>query len=396
MSANRHLIRFINIGHTLDHVAVLIFPTAVLAMGPAFGLDYGTLLALSFGLVLAFGLGSIPAGWLGDRWSRRGMMAVFFIGMGLSLVLTGFATSPWMLAGALTLVGVFGSIYHPVGTALLVESADRVGRAIGTNAVFGNAGIAGAAVMTGALTAAFGWRAAFIVPGLICVGLGLAYLKLVPFATTAESAKGRPPGPPINRTDAIRALSALAITSIVTSFAAHALMFAAPKLIEERVVWAGQSVFWAGAAATFVLACGAIAQYSVGRTTDRYGVRLAFIPLALGLAPAIFITAFASGPMLLLGLALFAMASFGQVTVNDTIIARYTPDAWRGRAYAVRYLAAFGASSAAIPYLAGFHDQGGFQAAFHLMAMVALVVIVAAIIMPARRTDPAPALQPAE
>ena len=31
---------------------------------------------------VAFGICAIPACWLADKWSREGMMAVFFIGIG--------------------------------------------------------------------------------------------------------------------------------------------------------------------------------------------------------------------------------------------------------------------------------------------------------------------------
>jgi hypothetical protein len=36
-------------------------------------------------------------------------------------------------------------------------------------------------------------------------------------------------------------------------------------------------------------------------------------------------------------------AIFGQVTINDTMVASYTSDAWRSRAYAIRYFMSFGA-----------------------------------------------------
>src|SRR5262249_49390363 len=78
MSHTRRVIVFINIGHALDHLLVLIYTTAVLTMAAEFGRSFGEMIGLSLGGVIAFGAGSLPAGWLGDRWSRRNMMAVFF------------------------------------------------------------------------------------------------------------------------------------------------------------------------------------------------------------------------------------------------------------------------------------------------------------------------------
>jgi len=68
---------FMNVGHALDHYCMLIFTTAVLTMEDAFADGYGRLLLLTTWSFVFFGGASIPAGWLGDRWSRRGMMVVF-------------------------------------------------------------------------------------------------------------------------------------------------------------------------------------------------------------------------------------------------------------------------------------------------------------------------------
>src|SRR3546814_7639739 len=88
----RRVIGFVNLAHLTDHMFMLIFPTAVLAMEADFGRSYGELLALSVGGFIAFGAGSLPSGWLGDHWSRRNMMGVFFIGIGIAAILAGLTT----------------------------------------------------------------------------------------------------------------------------------------------------------------------------------------------------------------------------------------------------------------------------------------------------------------
>src|SRR5271154_5920425 len=180
MSHSQRVIAFINIGHVMDHMFMLIFPTAVLGMAASFDWSYSELLTLSVGGFIAFGVGSMPAGWLGDLWGRRHMMAGFFIGIGGATALARLARTPWMLAGGLTLIGLFASIYHPVGTAMLTAHADKLGRALGINGVWGNLGVAFAARATGALTQWFGWRVAFVLPGALSVLVGLAFLRLVP------------------------------------------------------------------------------------------------------------------------------------------------------------------------------------------------------------------------
>ena len=123
MDTSGKTIAFINVAHGLDHLMMLVFPTAVLAMGPALGIPYDRLLGLSLGGFVAFGVGSMPAGWLGDRWNRRHMLALFFLGVGAAAIIAGLARTSMEIAVGLTVIGVFASIYHPVGTALLVTHA---------------------------------------------------------------------------------------------------------------------------------------------------------------------------------------------------------------------------------------------------------------------------------
>src|SRR5215471_5071064 len=84
-------ISFLNWAHAIDHFVILIFPTVVIGLEAVYGRPYSELLALGTASFFAFGIFSLPAGWLADRWSRRYMMIVFYIGCGLSLGLAAIA-----------------------------------------------------------------------------------------------------------------------------------------------------------------------------------------------------------------------------------------------------------------------------------------------------------------
>src|SRR5205809_6406484 len=150
-------IGFINWAHALDHYVMLIFPTAVIGLAVVYERSYAELIAYGTPAFVAFGLFSLPAGWLADRWSRRNMMALFYGGCGLSLAAAGLAPNLVMLAIALTALGMFAAIYHPVGTAMLIEQATLRGRSLAFNGVCGNLGAALAAGMTASLVAGLGW-----------------------------------------------------------------------------------------------------------------------------------------------------------------------------------------------------------------------------------------------
>ncbi len=124
---NAHFL-LLNIGHFLDHLFMLIFATAAaLALSQDWGMSYGELITYATPGFMAFAVFTIPAGWLADRWSREGMMTVFFVGIGLSSAATALADTPLQMAVGLFAIGMFAAIYHPVGIALVVHGRERTG-----------------------------------------------------------------------------------------------------------------------------------------------------------------------------------------------------------------------------------------------------------------------------
>src|SRR5690606_30710668 len=291
MRQSKAAVAFINVGHAVDHMFMLIFPTAVLAMGTDFDRPFGELLALSLGGFIAFGAGSLPAGWLGDRWSRRDMMAVFFLGIGAAAVLTGLSRSPFMLAAGLTLIGLFAAIYHPVGMAMLVAHTGRVGHALSTNAVWGNFGVAFAALVAGALSEWLGWRYAFIVPGAIAILIGLAFVALVPRTGKAAVRPARRSAGEIPRAVVVRAFLIVAVVAIAGGVVFNAVTVSLPKLFDERLAAPTGSSFGVGALVAAICVVGAVAERVVGGYVARHPLRTVPVPLALLQAPCLLLGA---------------------------------------------------------------------------------------------------------
>src|SRR5260370_17079077 len=116
MNSPSRVIGFVNAAHFIDHYSMLIFAAAVIVMGPALGMAYSELLPYATPGFVAFGAGSLLTGWLGDRWSRRHMMAIFLAGIGVSIIAVGLVRTPLQLGAALLSICLFASIYHPVCT----------------------------------------------------------------------------------------------------------------------------------------------------------------------------------------------------------------------------------------------------------------------------------------
>ena len=269
---------FLNLAHAYDHFFLLIFPTAVLALAPAWGMSYGEALALGTAAFVMFAAGTLPSGWLGDRWSRAHMMTIFFIGIGASAVLTGLAPGPVTLVAGLGLLGLFASIYHPVGTALVVQSAARSGRALGVNGVYGNMGVAGAALITGTLTQFFGWRAAFVIPGLLAVITGILFARMVGAAGFAPAEASAKAAPKVARPGQVRVFVVVGIGALLGGIVFHGTTISLPKVFEARLVDLADSVAMIGLLVSIVFAIAAFAQIAVGQLLDRFGAR-AVLPL---------------------------------------------------------------------------------------------------------------------
>jgi len=369
--------------------------------GGPFGADYGKILALATGMFLFYGLCSLPQGWLTRKFGRRALMAAFYFGAGASLIASGFAVSPWMLAATLALAGVFVAIYHPVGTALLVEAAaDKPGRAIGVNGVCGNVGVALAPMVTAFLAVRFGWHSAFVLPGAACVLLGVLWLRL-PSLDGHERRAGQK-FPPIPGHLVRRAVIVLLLIAAASGMVFNGFTVLIPKLMQERLAGSSALLPLAGLAATVATLCGAVTQFTVGRMIDRMTLKRVFLPMALVAAPALLLLAFAQGFVVVPLAGAVAASVFGQVTVNETMTARYIAPALRVKMYSVRFFVGFLGAAAAPPVIGWLHDStGNLASAVLLLAVCSAVTLGCALFFPDRREELNPQLwgalpQPAE
>jgi MFS family permease len=384
----------LNVGHFLDHLFTLIFATvAALALHREWGLGYAELLKYATPGFFAFGVFALPAGWLADKWSREGMMSVFFIGIGLASIATAFARTPFEVGLGLFVVGVFAAIYHPVGLAIVVEKWKNTGMRIAVNGVWGNLGVASAALVTGYFIDHGGWRTAFVVPGILSILIGIAYTVLMWPELTR-------PRPRVKATGAVRAMPADAkallmrvsaivfLTTAVSSIVFQSTTFALPKVFDERLGGISVSATALGGLAFLVFALGSMGQLVVGHYLDRLGPRAVF-----SAAAAIQVVFFMLMPGLtdwaaLLCAMAFMLAAFGQIPINDYMIGRLAEGEWRARIYGVRYVVSFTVLAAALPLIAFVYENWGFDALFRVLAASAAVILAAVLLLPQRLPQP--------
>jgi len=415
MTRDRLYFLLLNIGHFLDHLFMLIFATvAALALTREWGVGYAELLAYATPGFFAFGIFALPAGWLADKWSRDGMMALFFVGIGLAAIATGFAVTPLQVGAGLFVIGMFAAIYHPVGLAIVSMQWRNTGMRIAVNGVWGNLGVASAALITGIMIDAGGWRLAFIVPGLFSVMLGCVYLALRWDQIGQDRRRDREgeAGAPVqamglDRRVLLRISAIVFLTTAVTSIIFQSTTFALPKIFAERMQGLAADLAWfadtaasgpeavasmIGALAFIVFAVASFAQVLVGSMLDRFGPRPVFLSVA-----ALQVVFFALMPGLSDELAFFAalgfmLGAFGQIPINDFMISKLASGANRARIYAVRFVVAFTVLALTLPMVAFVYDVWGFDTLFRILAVAALVTLGAVAMLPRRL--PAPEAKP--
>lgn len=381
-AARRRSIRFLNWAHFLDHYVILIFPTVVIGLEAVYGRSYGDLLVLSTAAFTAFGLFALPAGWLADHWSRRNMMAIFFIGTGISAAAVGLAPNFTLLAVALFGVGIFGAIYHPVGTPMVVEQAINRGRTMSLNGICGNIGVSVAAAITAALTAWIGWRWAFFIPAVAFVVTGIFYLAMTPKDGARRIVPPHAQDVTLDKRMVIAVVALFLLLALSSGLVFNALTVTLPKIIDARL-GEGIPLTMVGFLATAVFLCGAVAQLSVGRLVDRIQPHYLLAAVALAQLAGVIWVNYATGWPMLAALAISIAAIYGQVTLNDIVLARYTPPAWRGRIFAMRFFLNFTLAGPAVWGIGRLYDQGGFSLVLWITAMVAAVFVANSLLITA-------------
>ncbi|MEL0044211.1 MAG: MFS transporter [Deltaproteobacteria bacterium] len=393
---------FLNVGHFLDHLFMLIFATvAALALTKEWELGYAELIPYATPGLIAFGVFSLPAGWLADRWSREGVMGVFFVGIGLAAIGTSFVQNPIQMAIGLFIIGMFAAIYHPVGLAMIARGGQQMGRDIAFNGVWGNMGVGCAALLTGFLIDQTGWRTAFWLPGLISLLFGLAYLvsywDRLPLKNAVTASVNKPSSKNTQQISSdewramlIRVTGIIFFTTAVAGIVFQGTTFALPKVFEERLGGIATTATMLGWLTFIVFAVASFSQLVVGKMLDTHGPRKVFIGVAC--VQVVFFTLM-PGLVDLGALAVsvgFMLGAFGQIPINDYMIGKMAKSELRASVYGARYIVSFIVWATVVPLIAWVHHNWGFDMLFYILAASALVILLAVLMLPKQLPESQP------
>ena len=380
---------YLNFGHFTNHMLMLIFAKAAFSAGIDFGFGkdgaYAEMIPYGIPSLVLFGACAPLAALGADHWNRNGMLTVFFIGIGLSSILTGFAQSLLQIGFGLAFIGVFASIYHPVGIAMVIEGGGKVGWRLGMNGVWGNMGVAAAPLVTGLTIAQFDWRLAFIIPGSVSILFGLGYLSFV-----RSVSAGRTPEANRQEKELVgfapgwkRALVSLALVTAAGGFVFGAMTFLIPRLFDVRMQGISEDLAVTGTLAALIYAVAAFAQLVVGRAIDKRTIKTVLIFIAAG--QPLFLSLMAmQTDYTLFAVSLLAMGFvFGQIPITDALLSQYVPDQWRTKVLSIKFMINLVIGAVALMTARYLLSTGaGFETVMRVIAIAACFIVGAAILLP--------------
>jgi MFS family permease len=387
----RNILVVTAIAHYLTHLYMLVFPSLALALRPAFDLPLDAVLAISFWMYLFYGLGALPAGILSDLLHPRLMLIVCMFGMGGCAIAASRADSPEVLRWALAGLGLFASIYHPAGMALISRGIRRRGWALGINGVFGNLGIVSAPFLTGLLAASLGWRSTYLIlgiPGLLAGGVAL-FLRVDGYAEQ-EAARSTGQG----RQRQATAFAVLCLAMMLGGIAYRGQTLILPAYFEERIgflVNAIEGMSWWPAVGTRTVAAtlltslaylaGVFGQMAGGALADRYDLRKMYLLFHAASLPLLLLLGQLAGLPLLVSALAYAFFAFGMQPIENSLVAVLTPPRLRSTGYGLKFILTFGVGSFAVHLVGRWQQTGGLASVFPWLALCVLLLLVFAAIL---------------
>ncbi len=376
------------LGHLLMHMFAAFYFVIVLAIEDDWKLSYDELVNLWFLGSLLVGLGALPAGWISDRWSRSGMIAIMFIGLGISSLLCGLSGNKVSLFISLSLLGLFCAIYHPAGISWVVNTSKETGKALGFNNIFGGVGIGLGAFFAGVLIEQFNWQAAFMLPGLISlvVGLSLTYhLKSGKISLKNISSEQFKDNPEKNQMLKIAIIMLLSITCL--SFVYQILQTSLPKAIDIRLTDSlDLSTSDIGYIVAAIYIVSGLMNYVGGILTDKYSEKLIYSIGIVGQGLLLLLIVSLSNYWLIaISLAIVAFNS-SILPAENLLLAKFSPEKYQSLVYGIKFIVSFTVGPIALIMISrSYNLTGEFGVLYLAFGFVMIIMFLIVLTLPVKK-----------
>ena len=170
-----------SIAHFANDVPLTLPAAVILVLREEFDLNYAAAGAIITASALLMTSLQAVTGYVADRWNRITLLRLGLTTLGVGTILMGFSTNYIQLLAFGCLIGIGGSVFHPIGYSLLsdaFESGNR-GKALGMGSAAGDMAVPVAFATAGLLVLFLGWRSLFILWGLIAIIVALTLSSII-------------------------------------------------------------------------------------------------------------------------------------------------------------------------------------------------------------------------
>lgn len=381
-SNERNILTITCFGHFLSHFNMLVFPAVALPLATRLDMPLADVLALSFWMYLLFGLTALPWGIIADRWRAVPLMKIYYGAAGLF----GLAASFWMdqpgvLAVCLAGIGLFSGIYHPAGLGMISKHIQRISFAMGINGMFGNLGLAMAPLAAGVVTWFWGPRAAYLVMG------GLNILGLVIMVSLRLEVHEQERATQTDTSNGSRGFLILLVAMMLGGIAYRGATVITPAYFEIR----NQALFEslsqllpadlsanlvATTITSLIFMVGMVGQYIGGRIAEHYSLPKSYLVFHLLTIPPVMAMARAANlPLVLLALVYFFFL-LGMQPIENTLVSRLTPSAWRHSAFGMKFVLTFGVGALSVKGIGYIETYYRIQNVYLALGAVSVLLVM--------------------
>ena len=439
MTSNERKTTFLlSLSHFFCHVAILTFPAILILLKAKFHVDFATLGIVAGVYLFLFGAGSLPIGFIADKMNKNLLLRIYLLGISLCSFLAALSGNFYIFAIFIILMGLIGSIYHPVGLSIMsFVKTDKL-RGFAIHGIAGTLGVALSAAFAGFLGYYYGYNAPYLVLGLIFL-----FIFVYSFFVKIESNKIENVNNRNNNSNNInsnnninnnsnnninnnsnnnininkinsnsdnnyenylesknanlltniksffndffhRNIAFIFVVEFLNGFVFQGVFSFLPAYtglkLKNFLFFHNQTVAAGGFYVTIALLIGVLFQYSSTYITKRYKPNRVFSVLILISGLFILISGFSEGFILFFSILLYSAFSFSMNPISNLLISRNAKEYYRSAAYGIFFFAGFGIGSIAAPiggFIASSFKLSDTFLFYGIIALISFVISIA-------------------
>ena len=340
------------------------------------------------------GFSQIPMGWLGDRTSRRVVVAVGLAGVSITAIAIGLSPAYYPMLGLLVVQGIFAGAYHPSATSMLSGHFELVqrGKVLGFYLLGGSIGFAAAPILSGLIGDTLGWRYAFIIlsiPALVSVPLVLKKFRLSQRIENLQLTEGAISSAPVKAIPKLSSLgkvlkpiAAITALAILTQLIVGSVIAFVPLYLVDKH---GLLAAYAAMLLSVIRGGGMVGTLLGGWLSDRWSRKNVILLAITAVGPVVYLlTILPFNAALILIFILFGMFMMMRQPAVQTMIIDTVPPQLRATAIGFYLFLSMEGMSMAQPVVGYFMDIWGIVQVFHVIGLISIGLSVVALLWAVR------------